>query len=137
MVMIASGRTHHGGEGEGPALVLDEPLSLWGGVDPATGIIVDQHHPQVGQTIAGTVLVMPHGRGSSGGSGILAESLRASVGPAAIVMRELDAILLVGAIVADELYGIACPVVELSEGYERVRSGTRTTVSGDGTVRQA
>ena len=28
------------------ALVLDEPLSFWGGFDPADGTIVDRHHPQ-------------------------------------------------------------------------------------------
>ena len=32
------------GEAAGPALVLDEPLSLWGGVDPATATIVDRLH---------------------------------------------------------------------------------------------
>ena len=32
----------------GRALVLDEPLSLWGGMDPATGEVIDAHHPQRG-----------------------------------------------------------------------------------------
>jgi predicted aconitase with swiveling domain len=37
----------------GGALVLDEPLSLWGGVDPATGEIIDAHHPQRGVNVSG------------------------------------------------------------------------------------
>ena len=39
----------------GAALVLDEPLSLWGGIDPATGEIVDGRHPQRGQRVTGRV----------------------------------------------------------------------------------
>ena len=34
---MPEGRTLVAGTAEGPALVLDEPLSLWGGVDPGTG----------------------------------------------------------------------------------------------------
>jgi predicted aconitase with swiveling domain len=53
---------------------------------------------------------MPAGRGSSGGSAILAEALRLGKGPAGILMLERDAIIVVGAMVAAELYGSACPV---------------------------
>ena len=65
-----------GGRGLGEALVLDEPLSFWGGVDPATGAVIDVHHPQAGSVVAGRVLVMPAGRGSSSSSYVLAESVR-------------------------------------------------------------
>ena len=47
----------------GELIVLDEPLSLWGGLDPLTGELIDIHHPQVGQPLAGKVVVMPSGRG--------------------------------------------------------------------------
>ena len=52
----------------GVALVLEAPLSLWGGLDPATGLIVDARHPQRGVSVTGTVLVMPAVRGSSSSS---------------------------------------------------------------------
>ena len=64
----------------GLALVLDEPLSFWGGLDPATGALIDTHHPQRGATVAGRVLVMPSGRGSSSSSYVLAEAIRAGHG---------------------------------------------------------
>ena len=70
----------------GTALVLGEPFSFRGGVDPATGVIVDRHHPQAGASMAGTVLVLPDPRGSVGGFGTLAECLRLGTGPAAIVL---------------------------------------------------
>ena len=38
------------GRGHGKALILDEPLSFWGGVDPATGAVIDVHHPQAGSS---------------------------------------------------------------------------------------
>jgi uncharacterized protein len=93
------------------ALVLDEPLSLWGGIDPASGEIIDVHHPQRGVTVSGRVLVMPAGRGSSSSASVLAESVRAGTAPAAIVIGEPDLILSIGSAVAEELYGRRVPVV--------------------------
>ena len=95
------------------ALVLDEPLSLWGGVDPATGEIIDIHHPQHGANVSGRVLVMPAGRGSSSSASVLAEAVRAETAPAAIVLGEPDLILAIGSAVAEELYGKRVPVVVL------------------------
>jgi predicted aconitase with swiveling domain len=54
---------------------------------------------------------MEAGRGSSSGSSVLAEAIRRGTGPAGIVLRTRDAIVTVGAMVAGELYGLACPVV--------------------------
>jgi uncharacterized protein len=98
------------GAAAGAPLLLDEPLSFWGGVDPVLGAIIDRRHPQRGLNVAGRVLMMPAGRGSSGGSAILAEALRLGKGPAGILMLERDAIVVVGAMVAAELYGSSCPV---------------------------
>ena len=53
------------GRAEGAPLRLDEPLSFWGGLDPLTGRIIDRHHPQFGESVAGCVLMMAAGRGSS------------------------------------------------------------------------
>jgi predicted aconitase with swiveling domain len=112
------------GEARAEALVLDEPLSFWGGVDPATGEIVDRHHPQVGTGIAGKILVMPSGRGSSSSSSVLAEAIRSGTGPAGIVLREADRILALGALVAAELYGTVCPVLVAAEDvYRSIRPG--------------
>jgi len=98
------------GAASGPILRLDEPLSFWGGLDSATGTIIDRLHPQRGANVAGRILMMPCGRGSSSGSATLAEALRLGKGPAAILMLERDAIVVVGAMVAAELYGLSCPV---------------------------
>ena len=94
---MSEGRTLVPGEAHGPALVLTEALSFWGGLDPATGKIVDVHHPQHGVVVTGSVLVMPGGRGSSSSSSVLAEAIRAGTAPAAIVLAEADPIIALGA----------------------------------------
>ncbi len=120
-----------GGIGEGPVLALDEPLSMWGGLDPATGEIVDRRHPQCGEVVAGRVLVMPHGRGSSSAASVLAEAVRRGTAPAAIVLVERDEILAVGGLVAAELYGASCPIVVVDEAaYAAARRAGRLRVDG-------
>ncbi len=108
----------------GEALVLDSPLSLWGGLEPETGNIIDQRHPQWGANVTGKVLVMPIGKGSSSASSILLESVRLGTAPAAIVLAEPDAILALGSAVARELYGSSPPVVVVDdERYRRIKTG--------------
>jgi predicted aconitase with swiveling domain len=114
------------GVATGEVLVLDEPLSFWGGVDPATGTVIDVHHPQHGAELAGKVVAMPSGRGSSSSSYVFAETIRAGTTPAAIVLAEPDAILALGAIVAAELYGVEIPVI-VAAGAD-LRPGRRVTV---------
>jgi predicted aconitase with swiveling domain len=116
----------------GPALVLEEPLSLWGGLDPATGLIVDARHPQRGVRVTGSVLVMAAVRGSSSSSSVLAEAARAGTAPLAIVLGVRDLILAVGSGVAAELYGVQVPVVVWSpERIGRVHTGDEVTVDDD------
>lgn len=98
----------------GRALVLDEGLSLWGGMDPATGAIIDAHHPQRGANVSGRILVMPSARGSSSSASVLAEAARAGTAPLAILLGEPDLILAIGSAVAAELYGVRIPVVVLA-----------------------
>jgi uncharacterized protein len=125
------GRTLVEGEANGPALVLSEPVSFWGGLDPSTGRIVEANHPQRGTSVTGRILVMPSGRGSSSSATVLAESIRAGTGPAGIVLREADDILVVGALAAEELYGVSIPVVLASpEAYDAILDGQRLSLRG-------
>ena len=122
----------------GTALVLDEPLSLWGGVDPASGLIIDVHHPQCGAAIGGRVLVMPSGRGSSSSASVLAEAVRAGTAPAAILIGEADLILAIGSAVAEELYGVRVPVVvKPLDRLARIRDGMVLQIGPRGGVRRA
>jgi predicted aconitase with swiveling domain len=125
------GRTLVEGEANGPALVLSEPMSFWGGLDPSTGRIVEANHPQRGMSVTGRILVMPSGRGSSSSATVLAESIRSGTGPAGIVLRDADDILVIGALVAAELYGVSIPVVLAApEGFDAIRNGQRLSLDG-------
>jgi predicted aconitase with swiveling domain len=109
--MNRPGQASVAGAAEGRALVLSEPLSFWGGVDVATGRIIDHSHPALGQRVTGMILVMPGGRGSSSSSSVLAEAIRSGSAPAALLLGRPDPILTVGALVARSLYGLECPVI--------------------------
>lgn len=99
-----------GGFARGHVIVLDDGLSFWGGYDAESGLIIDRSHPQHGSSLAGKIVVMPQGRGSSSSSSVLAEALRLGNGPAGIVLGEVDQIVVIGALVARLLYGVECPV---------------------------
>ena len=129
---VADGRTLVSGSARGQALRLDEPLSLWGGMDPTTGKVIDRRHPQAGEELAGRVVLMPSGRGSSSSSSVLAEAVRAGTAPAAVVLLEPDTIVALGAVVAAELYGRRVPVVVLDEAaYGAIRTGDKVVVEAD------
>jgi uncharacterized protein len=127
-------RTLSQGSAEGEALVLRAPLSFWGGIDSETGKVIDRSHPDLGACVAGRILVMPGGRGSSSSSSVLAETLRRGTGPIALVLSTPDPILTVGAIVAESLYGIRCPIVicpteEIQSGMQiRIDASSETAI---------
>ena len=108
------GRAYAAGFAQGPALVLREPLSFWGGLAAQTGDIIDRSHPDLGRNVTGRVLVMPGGRGSSSSSSVLAEAIRLGTAPLAIVLARPDPIMVVGCLVPQLLYGLSLPVIVCS-----------------------
>ena len=136
MGTVMKGRAIVAGRATGEALVSRQPISLWGGLDPRTGEIIDRRHDCSGRIAAGRVFVFPRGKGSSTGSAILLESIRAGTAPAAIINSQVDPIVALGAIVADEMYHRSVPIVVLSEqDFQAIRDGDRVAVEPDGTVR--
>lgn len=122
------------GEAEGPVLVAGEGLSFWGGVDPTTGRVIDVHHPLAGRLLAGCVLVMPTSRGSCTGSGVLLDLILNGAGPAALIFREAEDVLTLGALVARELFGRGLPVLRLSAGAFAEAEGAARVAIGAGGV---
>lgn len=119
-----------GEAGSGRALVLSAPISFWGGVDPKTGAIVDVRHPEHGETIAGRILFLPGTIGSSSASAVLMELVHNGNAPAALVLHEPDAILLLGLIVAKEM-GWETPVaVKLAREHFAAFRDQYATVDG-------
>ena len=116
-------------EVSGPVLNCAEGLSFWGGVDPATGRIIDAHHPDHGASVAGRILMMPTSRGSCSGSGVLLDLALNERAPAALIFRESEDILTLGALIAAEMFGRRIAVARLSrEDYDALSLAPEATV---------
>jgi uncharacterized protein len=122
--MILNADTLVAGMAAAGVFALAEPLSFWGGFDATTGRVIDQRHPDCGACLTGMIVAVSAARGSSSGSSVLAEAIRAGTAPAGFVLAVRDGILTVGAQVAAELYDRHCPIVMVSlVDLERVRQG--------------
>lgn len=135
-----SARSILAGTASGPIIAAGEALSFWGGVDPATGRVIDVHHPLHGKTITGGILMMPSSRGSCTGSGVLLDLALTGRAPAALVFSEAEDVLTLGALIAAEMFGRSLPVLRLSHAaYDALcRAKTarisETAIEADGLV---
>ena len=122
------------GTAKGPILATTEALSFWGGVDPATGGIIDVHHPLHGQCLTGRILMMPSSRGSCTGSGVLLDLALTGRGPAALIFSGDEDVLTLGALIAAEMFGCNLPVLRLSSEAFAALSAAGTAEITDGAV---
>lgn len=136
--LTISGRVVVPGSADGEILFSDVGLSFWGGVDALTGEVIDRHHPLSGQSLAGRILALPTSRGSCSGSGVVLELLLNNKGPSAIVLERPEAIITLGVIVAEELFGRSIPVLCVGAetfaslrtvGAARISAGSRSAQS--------
>ncbi len=99
--MKLMGRKIYKGTIEGQAIVTNDGISFYGGVDPDTGKVVEVGHELEGQSITGKVLVFPTGKGSTVGSYTMYRMKKNSTAPIAIVNKEIDTIIAVGCIISE------------------------------------
>jgi len=126
--MMMNGRKISKGKVSGTALVSEKTISFYGGVDPNTGVIVERGHDLEGNSIAGKVFVFPKGSGSTVGSYTLLRLKKNGKAPLAIINRECETIVAVGAIISD------IPCVDNID-VSKIKTGQKVKVDGDsGTV---
>ncbi|MCC0068420.1 MAG: DUF521 domain-containing protein [Rhodobacteraceae bacterium] len=131
--MTQSARFILPGRAVGEILASSEPLSFWGGVDPATGRVIDVHHPLAGQSMAGRILVMPGTRGSCTGSGVLLDMALNGHAPAALVFAEPEDVVTLGAMIAAGMFGKPLPVLRLTpEAHARLAKAKRARITEQG-----
>jgi predicted aconitase with swiveling domain len=119
------------GRGAGTVLRIDHPISFWGGVDPRTARVSDPRHPRHGERLAGRVVAIRSLRGSSSSSAVLLELIHAGIAPAAILLRETDAILALGALVAREMGYGELPMVRIDEAaFAALAEGRHARIDG-------
>lgn len=139
--LVAAGAVLVGGCEEpvtGRVVYADVGLSFWGGVDPVTGIVVDRTHPLHGVCITDAILCLPGSRGSCTGSQVMLELVLEGAAPKALVFRDNDDIVALGAIVAEEVFGKVPPRV-VAVGAAQFFSlaaldGAEATVGADGAI---
>jgi len=122
--MELKGRKIFKGKVKGECLVTSEGISFYGGVDPGTGKVAEVGHPLEGQSIAGKVLVFPQGKGSTVGSYILYRLKKAGKAPLAIVNKECETIVAVGAIISE------IPCVDKIE-IEKIQTGMQVEIDAE------
>ncbi|MFQ5832780.1 MAG: DUF126 domain-containing protein [Candidatus Thorarchaeota archaeon] len=118
------GRKIYKGKAEGEALVTAMDISFYGGVDPETGEVVEKNHPLEGKSVAGKILVMPSGKGSTVGSYVLYALKKADKAPAAIVNKETDPVIAVGSIISE------IPTVDHID-IDKIETGQSVEVDAD------
>jgi len=122
--MILQGRKVAKGKATGEAIVSSDGISFYGGVEPETGNVVEKGHPLEGQSITGKILVFPTGKGSTVGSYTLYQMKKLGTAPAAIVNKEIETIVAVGAIISE------IPCVDQID-IEKIKTGDRVVVDAD------
>ena len=122
--MKLKGRVIKEGRAEGEALVSPEAIGFFGGVDPETGVVVEPGHELQGQSICGRILVFPSGKGSTVGSYTLYRLRKKGLAPAGIINAQSEAIVAVGAIIAD------IPMVDRID-ISHIKTGDKVTIHSD------
>ncbi len=97
------------GATEAPLLVAREPISLYGDVDPHSGLLYD------GRKVTGKIIVLPSSRGSTVGAYILYALRRRNLHPLGVVACYPDPVLVAALVIADIPSAYGLPYNELSK----------------------
>lgn len=120
------------GRARGDVLHASVPLSFWMGVDVKTGVVIDRHHPLCGVSVKGRILVLPGGRGSCSGSCGLVELIFAGHAPAALILEAEDPILVLGSLLAGEVFDRSIPVASVGPTwFSRLASASHVAIEDD------
>lgn len=121
-----------------PVIVSDVSLSFWGGIDPVTGVVIDHSHPLFDKCVAGSILCLPSGRGSCTASQVLLELILNGKAPKALVLRDRDGLVSVGALIAEAIFPHEATILDIIQvsDFDRLlrENPSYGQVSGIGSV---
>ena len=125
--IILKGRKVVGGVARGHAMVTNDHISGWGGVDPRSGTIIETRHELHGQSFTGKVLLFPGAKGSSGWSNTFHLTRVMGTAPAAMLFVEMSTKVALGAVVTH-----APSVTDFDrDPFEVIQMGDWVQVDGD------
>ncbi|HUJ84919.1 MAG TPA: DUF126 domain-containing protein [Candidatus Acidoferrales bacterium] len=119
-----TGRVIYKGKVQGEALVTSQPISFYGGVDPATGTIIEKGHELQGQSVKGKILVFPTGKGSTVGSYTLYRMKKNGTAPSGMINEECETVVAVGVIISE------IPCVDKID-ISKIKTGDKILIEND------
>jgi predicted aconitase with swiveling domain len=116
-----------GGAARGEALVSNDTVSFYGGIDPETGMVTELGHDIEGKCISGKIFVFPSGKGSTVGSYVIYRMKKLGTAPLAIINHQTEAIIATGCVMSE------IPLVDQLEknAYNTLENGMSLRVQAD------
>jgi predicted aconitase with swiveling domain len=111
------------GKTQGKILKTNTPINFLGAVDKKSGVIHDSKHDLAGKSIKGTILVFPHGVGSSVGAYTIYSLKSNNSAPLGMVCKKVDLTVASGCALAN------IPLVIATEQeYDSLEDGKQITL---------
>jgi len=111
------------GSVSGKILKSNQPINFLGSVDKKTGAITDQKHELFGKNIAGSILVFPHGIGSSVGAYTIYSLKSNNSAPIAMACQKVDLTIASGCALASIPLFILSP-----DEYDSMKDGDKISL---------
>ena len=97
--IVLRGRKVVGGVAEGEALVTNDTISGWGGINEREGTVIERRHELRGVSFKDKILVFPGAKGSSGWSAYFHMTRLNGVQPKAMIFNTMTTKIALGAVV--------------------------------------
>ena len=114
------------GKAKGIILKSHNPINFLGAVDKKTGVIRDENHDLFNKSVKDTILVFPHGVGSSVGAYTIYSLKSNNSGPCAMICQKADLTVTSGCALAN------IPLVIVTkEEFESLENGKEINIDTD------
>lgn len=114
------------GKAKGKIMKSNNPINFLGAVDKKTGIIRDNKHDMFQKSLKGSILVFPHGIGSSVGAYTIYSLKSNNSAPAAMICTKTDLSVVSGCALAD------IPLLIITQDkFDSLKNGQEITVDTD------
>lgn len=114
------------GKAKGKIMKSNNPINFLGAVDKKTGIIRDNKHDMFQKSLKGSILVFPHGIGSSVGAYTIYSLKSNNSAPAAMICTKADLSVVSGCALAD------IPLLIITQDkFDFLKDGQEITVDTD------
>jgi predicted aconitase with swiveling domain len=136
---LLKGKSVFGGLASGPALMSKIPMNFTASFTKPKNIfpwwrskIQDRHHDLFNRNVKGCVLIFPAAIGSTYTGMVLLELMYQGCAPAAVIVQNIDPLLVSGPVLADIWFRRGIPIVEYSEEdiYEKISDNDWIEVNG-------